>query len=320
MLSQIITLIMSEPKKISRASVKTAHGWKKYAAQLYIRFKDDDLPSLSAQLSFYLLFSLFPFLLFLLNVLSYTAVSPEAFTENVARFLPGDVNTFFRDLVSEMAGAKSAALLSVSAAAALWGASRGVHAISVCLNKACDKNEDRPFWKVTIITVFFTVCIAAMVLITLLFLIFGKIIGQNLLGYIHAENIFPWVWTLLRYAVPIVMMFLVFFLLYKFIPNCQQNRREVLPGALFSTAGWIITSLVFAFYVNHFAGFTRIYGSIGAVILLMTWLYISSVVLLLGGEINATIAYFKAGKKFDKYENAKLELPFPFNRKRKPGK
>ena len=297
--------------------VKTASKLKKYAAQLYVRFKDDDLPSLSAQLSFYLLFSLFPFLLFLLNLLSFTAVSPEAFTESVARFLPGDVNALFRELVSEMVGAKSAALLSVSAVAALWGASRGIHAISACLNKACDKDEDRPFWKVTVITVFFTVCIAVMVMATLLFLIFGKVIAQSLFGYLHAEQVFPWLWTLLRYAFPIVMMFLVFFLLYKFIPNCRLTRRQVFPGALFSTTGWIFTSLVFAFYVNHFAGFTRIYGSIGAVILLMTWLYISSVVLLLGGEINAAISYIKSGEKIDKYENAKIKLPFPFNRKRK---
>lgn len=294
----------------------TAPGWKKYAAQLYVRFKDDDLPSLSAQLTFYLLFSLFPFLLFLLNILSFTAVSPKDFTESVARFLPGDVNTFFRELVSEMLGAKSAALLSISLVATLWGASRGIHAISACLNKACDKDEDRPFWKVTAITVFFTVCIAVMVMVTLLFLIFGSVIGKNVLSLIHAEEALPWLWTLLRYAFPAAMMFLVFFLLYKIIPNCRLSRREVLPGALFSTAGWIITSLAFAFYVNHFAGFTRIYGSIGAVILLMTWLYISSVVLLMGGEINAAIGYIKAGVKIDKYENAKIELSFPFNRKK----
>ena len=296
---------------------KSIPKWKKYAAQLYIRFKDDDLPSLSAQLTFYLLFSLFPFLLFLLNLLSYTAVSPEAFTESVARFLPGDVNTFFRELVSEMLGARSAALLSISAVAALWGASRGIHAISACLNKACDKNEDRPYWKVTAITVFFTVSIAVMVMVTLLFLIFGRIIGRNVLGYLNAQEALPWLWTLLQYAFPLVMMFLVFFLLYKIIPNCRLTRREVLPGALFSTVGWILTSMAFAFYVNHFSGFTRIYGSIGAVILLMTWLYISSIVLLLGGEINAAVAYIKAGTKLDKYENAKIELPFPFNRKRR---
>ena len=283
----------------------TAPRWKKYAAQLYVRFRDDDIPSLSAQLTFYLLFSLFPFLLFLLNILSFTTVSPEAFTENISRFLPGDVGVFFRGLVTEMLGVRSAALLSISLVATL------------CLNKACDKDEDRPFWKVSVITVFFTVCIAVMVMVTLLFLIFGKVIGESLFVYIHAERVFPWLWTLLRYAFPIAMMF---FLLYKFIPNCRLTRREVLPGALFSTAGWILTSLVFAFYVNHFAGFTRIYGSIGAVILLMTWLYISSVVLLLGGEINAAVSYFKSGSKIDKYENAKIELPFPFNRKKRKQK
>ena len=296
---------------------KAGPKWKKYVLQLYVRFKDDDIPSLSAQLSFYLLLSLFPFLLFLLNILSFTTVSAREFTESISRFLPGDVSLFFRGLVTEMLNVKSAALLSISALVTLWAASRGINAISLCLNKACDKDEDRPFWKISVITIFFTICMAVMVMAALFFLIFGRVIGENLFGVLHVENVFAWLWQVLRYAVPIAIMFLVFLLLYKFIPNCQLRWKEVLPGSLFSTFGWIIASLAFSFYIDNFAGYTRIYGSIGAVIILMIWLYISSIVLLLGGEINAILSYFRSGSKIDKYENPLIKWPFPLKRKTK---
>lgn len=290
--------------------------WKKYLAQLYVRFRDDNIPALSAQLTFYLLFSLFPFLLFLLNILSYTTVSIYDYTKNISGFLPGEVSLFFRGLVSEMLGAKSAALLSVSALVTVWSASRGVHAISVCLNKACDSDEDRPFLKLSAITVFSTVCLAVMVMATLLFLIFGQVIGENLFNLLHVGQVFTRLWEALRYIAPIGMMFVVFSLLYKYIPNCKLTFKETLPGALFSTFGWVLTSLVFSLYVNLFAGFSRIYGSIGAVIILQIWLYISSVILLLGGEINAAVGYYRSGVKTDKYENPQIKLPFPFYKKK----
>lgn len=289
--------------------------WAKYAAQLYVRIRDDDILGLSAQLTFFLLLSLFPFLLFLLNILSLTDVPIHAYTVSITRFLPEDVAKFFRELVAEMLSVKSPALLSVSALITLWSASRGVQAISHCLNKACDTEESRPFWRVTAITMFFTVCLAVLVMITLLLLIFGGVLGESLFSLFAAEQVFRRLWTVLRYAVPIAGMFFVFFLLYKYVPNCRLTRRDVMPGALFSTFGWIAVSLVFAVYISHFPSFTRIYGSLGAVIILLLWLYLSSVVLLLGGEINATLAYFRSGARQDKYENA--EIRWPFSRKKR---
>ena len=111
--------------------------WAKYAAQLYVRFRDDDILGLSAQLTFFLLLSLFPFLLFLLNILSLTNVPIHAYTVSITRFLPGDVAKFFRELVAEMQSVKSPALLSVSALITLWSASRVFQVIISCFNNAC---------------------------------------------------------------------------------------------------------------------------------------------------------------------------------------
>jgi uncharacterized protein YqhQ len=113
-------------------------------------------------------------------------------------------------------------------------------------------------------------------------------------------------WVVLRYAVPIIIMFVMFSLLYVFVPCCSIRFKEALPGSIFSTAGWIIISLLFSFYVSNFANYTRVYGSIGGVIILLIWIYISCIIILLGGEINATFSYFRSNKKLDKYENQNI--------------
>jgi membrane protein len=84
-------------------------------------------------------------------------------------------------------------------------------------------------------------------------------------------------------------MLVVFTLLYRFSPNLRLNSREVLPGSILASGGWIISSSVFAWYVEHFADYTIIYGSLGGIVVLLTWLYLSSIVILVGGELNAVL-------------------------------
>ena len=290
--------------------MKTKHKMTDFVRNLYIRFMDDALMDLSAQLSFYLLLSLFPFLLFFLNILGFTSISVSDFTQNILQALPNQAGVFLESVVGEIESAKSTAVLSISVVIAIWSASRGVGAISRGLNKAYDQNETRPFWKVAGISILFTVGLAVMVLSTLLFLIFGYVITENVFSFLDGEKMYAILWSVLRFVVPIAIMALMFTLLYIIMPNHRIQFKEALPGSVFSTLGWILTSMLFSFYVNNFAGYTRIYGSIGGIIILLVWLQLSSVLILLGGEINATLAYFRSGEKLDKYENFKLRIPF----------
>lgn len=297
-------------------------GWKKLFVQLYIRFKDDGLSALSAQLTFYLLLSLFPFLLFLLNLLSFTRVSAGEFAQNITKFMPRDVALFINGAINELVLSRSPALLSVSALITLISASGGINAVSRGLNKAYDMDEKRPFWKVKIISVVFTIGIAIIMLTALLFLIFGDLIGVYIFSYLPDTEALLELWAWVRYAVPVGMMIFVFSLLYMCVPDCKIRFKEALPGSLFSTAGWIAVSAVFSVYVNNFSGFTRIYGSIGGIIILLIWIYLSSMVILLGGEINAALLYFRSGKKIDKYENHNVKVPFlnRFKKRHPPGR
>jgi membrane protein len=105
-------------------------------------------------------------------------------------------------------------------------------------------------------------------------------------------------------------MFIVFIFLYQIAPNRRLSIRDVIPGALFTSLGWIVTSVLFAFYVNHWGTYTKIYGSIGGIIVLLIWLNISSIIILLGGEINATLSFIREGKIKQSCKKFTLSLPF----------
>lgn len=279
---------------------------KSFLIQIYIRYRDDGISDLSARLSFFLLLSMFPFLLFLLSLLSYTPVSAYEFAENITRFMPDDTGKFVAEVIGEMMNARSPVLLSISAIITIWSASGGISALSRGLNKAYDKEESRSYFKIKIMSVVFIIGIAALIIITLLFLVFGGAIGSFLSGLFSYPSESAALWELLRYAIPFFMMFLLFIMLYIFVPCCNIRFKEALPGAIFSTIGWIVTSLLFSFYTGNFANYTRLYGSIGGIVILLVWIYISCIIIILGGEINATFSYYRNNLKIDKYEDQKI--------------
>lgn len=131
--------------------------------------------------------------------------------------------------------------------------------------------------------------IGLVVLLSILLLVFGSWLKTQVFLVADLPYGLNKLWDLLQYAVPLFVMFVVFTLLYWIAPSRRLRLKEVMPGALFSTLGWIITSVLFSVYVNQFSDFTKTYGSLGGVMILLIWLYISSIIILVGGEINAIL-------------------------------
>ena len=288
-----------------------------YIKQLYYRYKNDDISAFSAQLTYFIVLSFFPFLLFLLNILSFASMQISVFTNSVIEYLPYDVGVLIKSIITEMLRAGSPVLLSVGAAVAIWSASQGINAIRKGLNRAYDREETRPYWKVRLMALFFTIGIALVILATTLFLISGKVTGEYIFGIIGATRAFGGFWDILRYVIPVAIMLLVFSVFYKFLPSHKIKLKAVLPGALFTTAGWLVISVAFSFYINNFVGYVTLYGSIGLVIIVLLWLHISSMIILVGGEINAIVDYFRSGEIIEKYENIQIKLPRIFTKKKK---
>ena len=134
------------------------------------------------------------------------------------------------------------------------------------------------------------------IIFSFVLLIFGGVIKRQLIDGMELKPIYQGIWDTGRYIFISMVILLVFIGLYRFTPSRKMTWREVIPGAIFSTLGWLGASLAFAYYVDNFGNYSKFYGSIGGVVILLIWLYFSAVILLLGGELNAALAYTRESK------------------------
>lgn len=271
--------------------------------QLYIRFDEHEVSALGAQMTYYLILAFFPFLLFVMTLISYTPITSADILVHVKPLLATDAYVMIEDFVSGVLDGDNKTVLSFGMIGTIWASSTGVKAIIRGLNKAYDTIENRPFWKVRGFAILLTLGLGAVILISLAMLIFGQMIGERLLKLLGNPTNFKATWDLGTYIVPLFIMFIVFIFMYRRIPNHFISFREALPGAAFSTLGWVITSVLFAYYVNNWGHYTKVYGSIGGIIVLLIWLYISSIITLLGGEVNAILAIVRKEKNRDIIES-----------------
>lgn len=249
------------------------------------------------QLAYFLILSMFPFIIVFLNLLTYTPLVREDVLGGMIMYLPLETQKLIEGFVSEISISSSQGLLSIAAFLGIWTASSGLKSVIKAINRAYDYKESRSFIRLKLLSLVFT--IALLVLLTLVFmtLVFGELVGNKLFSLLGLGNVFIYLWAYLRIIIPLVYMVLIFGLLYKFSP-CTSKINEIplsttLPGAIFTSLGWMLISIFFSYYVNNFGRYAITYGSLVGIILLLIWLYISSVIIILGGEINATIEHFK---------------------------
>ncbi|WP_379153688.1 YihY/virulence factor BrkB family protein [Paenibacillus sp. sgz5001063] len=260
-----------------------------FSKQLYQKIKLDDVQGISAQLTYYLILSFFPFLIFIMTLIGYAHISVEDKIRDLEQIMPAEAISIIEEILKDVADGRSQALLSFGMLATLWAASKGINAIIKGLNRAYDIEESRVFWEVRGIAFLATLFIGFVVLLSILLLVLGSWLKTQVFLLVDLPYGFQKIWDLLQYAVPLFIMFIVFTLLYWIAPSRRLTLKEVMPGAMFATIGWIITSTLFSIYVNQFSSFTETYGSLGGVMVLLIWLYISSIIILAGGEINAIL-------------------------------
>ena len=208
--------------------------------------------------------------------------------------LPGQTQLLIENFINGLALESSDGILSISLIFGLWTASLGISAIIRAINKAYDVDARRNFIRQKIISIIFTLILAILLILVLITLVFGEKLGNMVFSYIGATEVFYQTWAWLRKIIPMVFMIMIFGLLNKYSLMAKERKKikfiHTLPGALFTTIGWIIASDLFSFYVNNFANYSKTYGALGGVIVLLVWLYITSVFIVLGGEINGTFA------------------------------
>ena len=265
------------------------------------RFIEDDILSAGAQATFYILLSLFPFLIFLITLISYTPVLD--FQENAVIFatlMPKNAYDIVKGIIDQTVANRSSTLLSFGMIFTIWSSTSGVSALIRGINRAYDQEEKRPFWRLIGLSLYFTIELTAVIMLSLVLIVFGKIMGTHFFVFLGFSDMFVAGWNNVRNIIAFTAIILVFLSLMRKAPNRKIRRLEAFPGAVFASVGWIVISLGFSYYANNLGNYTRVYGSLGGIIALMMWIYLSSIMILIGAEINASLIYSKHGKLKEK--------------------
>ena len=260
---------------------------------------------MAAALAYYFVLSLFPALIFLSAVVAYLPV-PDLFNQALAllaRFLPADAMGLVQRVLADVISPNKGTFLSLGILGTLWAASGGFAAMIEALNIAYDVRDDRPFWKTRPLAVGLAFLTGALLLTALSVMVVGPRFGQWLAGKVHLSGFFVLLWPFIHWTIAIGFTILAVEALYFLAPNVKQRLRATLPGAVVAVSCWIALSYLLGIYFRHFGNFNKTYGTLGAAVALMVWLYWTGFAMLVGAELNEELAKIsKEGKLQEKHE------------------
>ncbi|HEX8129679.1 MAG TPA: YihY/virulence factor BrkB family protein [Pyrinomonadaceae bacterium] len=276
-------------------------SWKELATRVWAEINEDDIFGRSAQLSYYFLLALFPLLLFITAVLGQFAEAGSELRENLLSILgsvvPQEASDLIHETVDNVEKGAGGGKISFGILATLWAASNGMTAICQTLNIAYEAEETRPWWKVRLISLGLTVALAVLILSALTLTLFGGHIAEYIAASFSFGQVFTWGWKILQWPVVLVFVLVAFGLIYYLAPDVKDRRWHwVSPGAAIAVTLWLIVSFGFRAYLSYFNSYNATYGSLGAVIILMLWFYLTGAAILIGGEVNSEVELATTGK------------------------
>ena len=239
---------------------------------------------MAAALSYYFVMSLFPSLIVLSAIVAYLPV-PDLFDQALnlmARFIPPDSMGVVKKVLADVVTPNRNAFLSAGLLGTLWAASGGFAAAIEALNIAYDVQETRPFWKTRPVAIGLTVLVGSLLIIALAVMIVGPQFGNWLSGRLHVSVLWQWLWPYIHWTISIGFTVVAVEFLYFLAPNVKQRFFATLPGAILAVGCWIGLSYLLGIYFRSFANFNKTYGTLGAAIALMVWLYWTGFAMLVG--------------------------------------
>ncbi|MBS2026575.1 MAG: YihY/virulence factor BrkB family protein [Deltaproteobacteria bacterium] len=274
-------------------------SFKAFAKGLWQSVSEAALPDSAAGLTYYLLFALFPFLTCLVTLGAYLPLGhPEdQLVGRLQGVVPPAALKIIHDQLYSLLHRTRPQLFTFGLALAIYTASRAANAFRKALNLAYDVQESRPWWRTELASLLFTVLAVVLLLVATAMLAAGSNLGLWVAGKLHIDREFQVVWSWLRWPSTALLVMLLTAFAYRTLPDVQQRFRFVTPGTVLSTVLWLVAAWGFTFWVSHFGSFDITYGSLGAVIILLTLLYLSAYVFLLGGHVNAVIEHLSAEGK-----------------------
>ena len=259
--------------------------------QIYDKFSRDEMTVYAAQASFFTIIAAFPFIMLLMAMIQLIpTISKSDLLQLMTNIVPRNIKSLVVGVVETIYTTSPITVLSVTAITAIWSASRGMFGIMRGLNRVYGKQKKRNYVVTRLICAAYTVVFIIICIVTLLVLV----LGTSIQGFL--ENHFPVISEITHYIITfrtllLLILTICFACLYTYVPEKKQRFRKQIPGAVFSTIGWLGFSFAFSIYFNHFSNFSVMYGSLTAIVLVMLWLYFCICILFLGAELN----YFYSG-------------------------
>jgi membrane protein len=268
-------------------------SWSELLKRTAKESSDDDILGLAAQLAYYFFLALFPAVLFILALASFFPLTNviDDIVGALRPIAPADVLRLVEDQLRRISNADSGGILTIGILGAIWSSSAAVIAIVGSLNRAYDIEEGRPWWKVRLTAIALTLGLAVLVLASFTLIVAGPAMASQFASSFGLGPTFDWTWKILQWPVAFLLVSTAVGLVYYFAPDAEQEWAWITPGAVIATLLWLVVSLVFKFYLAHFADYNATYGAVGGVIVLMLWFYISGLAILVGAELNAEIEH-----------------------------
>src|SRR4051812_6914662 len=271
------------------------------AKRVWTEYNEDDVGSHAAQLAYYFMLAIFPAILFILTVIGLVAGGNPQFQQQLfvylARALPPSAYELIGKTVNEVTQAAGGLKMTFGLMFTLWSAMGGITAIMTSLNAAYDVEEERPIWKRYGIALGLTIAISILIIAALALVLFGGRFAEYLAGHVGLGSTFVIGWKVLQWPVAFAIMSMAFAVLYFFGPDVEQRKWYwITPGSVLGVLIWLLASIGVRVYLHFFNSYAKTYGSLGAVMILMLWLYVTGISIMLGGEINAEIEHAAAEK------------------------
>ncbi len=269
-------------------------SWRQLIVRVWTRMIHDDIPGRSAQLSYYFLLALFPLLIFVSTLVAYFfSAERRAYfrlIDYLDRVMPQAAFELLSAALKQIREQPGTGQLTFGLILSVWVASSGMEAIIEGLNVAYAVREARPWWRRRLLAIALTISLGVFVAMVLLLIVASRAVASGIGRYFPIFERIARISSVAQWAAGIFFLMLALTLIFRFAPNIPHERWEAnLPGAVLSLVCWIIASAGLKFYLLEFGTFNRTYGPLGAVIVLMIWLYVSGAAILIGGELNSVI-------------------------------
>jgi membrane protein len=269
-------------------------SWSDLSRRVWSEINKDDVFGRAAQLAYYFLLALIPLLIFLTSAIGLVIGSGTGMRHTLfnylARVMPMSAFQLIDSTMTELSQASGGGKLSFGILAALWAASSGMGAITDALNVAYDVKETRSWLKRRVVALVLTTALSVLIIVALGVVLGGGKIADYLAAGYGLGTAFIWSWKIIQWPVALAFMLLAFALIYFFAPDLRDQKWAwITPGSVVGVGLWLLVSFGFRAYLHFFDSYSKTYGSLGAVIVLMLWLYLTGVAVLIGGEINSEV-------------------------------